>query len=157
VTDDPTTGDRVVVRRVIAAARERVFRNWTEPDLLKRWWGPGGFTCPVAEVDLRLGGAYRLAMLPPGGVPEMSVTGIYREIDPPARLVYTWRWDTGPAASTDESIVTVEFNHLDDERTEVIVTHARFPTGHDTSPYRAGWQEGLEKLEVAVTQGEANG
>jgi uncharacterized protein YndB with AHSA1/START domain len=156
VTEDPTTGERVIVRRVIAAARERVFRNWTEPDLLKRWWGPGGFTCPVAEVDLRPGGTYRLVMLPAGGAPEMSVTGTYREIDPPARLVYTWRWGSGPAASDHESIVTVEFMHVEDERTEVIVTHDRFPAGHDTSPYRSGWEEGLEKLDVAIRKGNVN-
>jgi uncharacterized protein YndB with AHSA1/START domain len=154
VTKDPATGQRVIVRRVVAAARDRVFRNWTEPDLLKRWWGPGGFTCPAVEVDLRLGGTYRLVMLPPGGAPEMSVTGTYREIDPPARLVYTWRWDTGPATSNEESLVTVEFTPVDDNRTEVIVTHDRFPDGHDTSPYRSGWEEGLEKLDVILVSSQ---
>jgi uncharacterized protein YndB with AHSA1/START domain len=137
----------VIVRRVLAADRERVFRNWTDPELLKRWWGPGGFTCPAAEVDLRPGGAYRLEMLGPGGVPPMSVTGVYREIVPPARLVYTWRWDTGPAASADESLVTVEFSELAGGLTEVVVTHERFPAGHDATPYRSGWDEGLAKLE----------
>jgi len=52
--------------------------------------------------------------------------------------------------------VTVEFNHLGDERTEVIVTHDRFPAGHDASPYRSGWEEGLEKLDLAITKGESN-
>ena len=79
MTDDPAVGDRVIVRRVIAASRERVFRSWTEPGQLKRWWGPGGFSCPAAEVDLRPGGTYRLVMLAPGGAPEMSVTGTYRK------------------------------------------------------------------------------
>jgi uncharacterized protein YndB with AHSA1/START domain len=148
-----TAGERVVVRRVIPATRERVFRSWTEPELLQRWWGPGGFTCPAAQVDLRPGGTYRLVMLGPPGVPEMSVTGTYRRVDPPELLVYTWRWDSGPAASPDESLVTVEFNRVDDDHTEVIVTHQRFPTGHDASPYRSGWEEGLEKLEAAITAG----
>jgi len=156
MTEDPAAGERVIVRRVIAASRERVFRNWTEAEQLKRWWGPGGFSCPAAEVDLRPGGTYRLVMLAPGGAPEMSVTGTYREVDPPALLVYTWRWDTGPAASNEESLVTVEFHQLDDERTEVIVTHDRFPVGHDASPYRSGWEEGLEKLDLAITKGESN-
>jgi uncharacterized protein YndB with AHSA1/START domain len=103
MTEDPTAGERVIVRRVIAASRERVFRNWTEPEQLTRWWGPGGFSCPAAEVDLRPGGTYRLVMLAPGGAPQMSVTGTYRTVDPPALLVYTWRWDTGPAASNEAS------------------------------------------------------
>lgn len=150
MTEDPPTAQGVVIRRVVAAAQERVYRNWTEPDLLKRWWGPGGFTCPMAEVDLRPGGTYRLVMQPPGDGPQMSVTGTYREIEPPARLVYTWRWDTGPAASSEESVVTVEFHHLEDERTEVVVTHDRFPAGHDSSPYRTGWEQGLEKLDATL-------
>ena len=156
MTEDPAVGDRVIVRRVIAASRERVFRNWTEPEQLKRWWGPDGFSCPAAEVDLRPGGTYRLVMLAPGGAPQMAVTGTYRKVDPPALLVYTWRWDTGPAASHEESLVTVEFHRLGEERTEVIVTHDRFPAGHDASPYRSGWEEGLEKLDAAITKGESN-
>ena len=68
---------------------------------------------------------------PPGGGPLMSVAGTYRTIDPPALLVYTWRWDTGPAASDHESLVTVEFADLGDGRTEVVVTHERFPADHD--------------------------
>jgi hypothetical protein len=52
--------------------------------------------------------------------------------------------------------MAVEFKHLGDERTEVIVTHDRFPAGHDASPYRSGWEEGLEKLDLAITKGESN-
>ena len=60
MTDEPAAGERVVVRRVIGAPRERVFRSWTDPEQLRRWWGPGAFTCPDAQVDLRTGGTYRL-------------------------------------------------------------------------------------------------
>jgi uncharacterized protein YndB with AHSA1/START domain len=88
---DQGSSDAVVVRRAVAAGRERVFNSWTDPDQLRRWWGPSGFTCPEAVVDLRPGGSYRLVMQPPGGGPLMSVTGTYREVDPPTRLVYTWR------------------------------------------------------------------
>jgi uncharacterized protein YndB with AHSA1/START domain len=156
VTDEPAAGERVVVRRVIGAPPERVFRNWTEPEQLRRWWGPGGFTCPDARVDLRAGGTYRLVMKAPGGGPLMSVAGTYRVVDRPALLVYTWRWDTGPAASDHESLVTVEFHDLGDGRTEVVVTHERFPADHDASPYRSGWVEGLEKLDAVTTRGEVD-
>ena len=91
MTHEPAVGEHVVVRRVIGAARERVFRNWTEPEQLRRWWGPGGFTCPEAQVDLRPGGTYRLVMRAPGGGPLMSVAGTYRTVDPPALLIYTSR------------------------------------------------------------------
>jgi uncharacterized protein YndB with AHSA1/START domain len=156
VTEDNAMGERVVVRRVIAAAPERVFRNWTDPEQLRRWWGPGGFTCPEATVDLRPGGTYRLVMQAPGDGPLMSVTGTYRQIDAPSRLVYTWQWDSGPAASDDQSLVTVTFDELENGQTQVTVTHDRFPPGHDPSPYRSGWQEGLEKLATATLEGEVN-
>jgi uncharacterized protein YndB with AHSA1/START domain len=146
--------ERVVVRRVIDASPDKAFRHWTDPEQLRRWWGPGGFTCPEATVDLRPGGTYRLVMQPPGDAPLMSVTGTYQRVDRPSLLVYTWRWDSGPAASEDESLVTVTFQALGDRHTEVTVTHDRFPSGHDRSPYRSGWEQGLEKLEAAVMEGE---
>lgn len=148
--------DQVVIRKVIPADRDRVFRNWTEPDLLRRWWGPDQFTCPEATVDLRPGGTYRLVMQAPGGGPQMSVTGTYHEITPPSRLVFTWRWDTGPAASEDESVVTVDFDAFGEDTTEVTVTHDRFPFGHDSGPYATGWQETMEKLEAAVEAGPSS-
>jgi uncharacterized protein YndB with AHSA1/START domain len=76
------------------------------------------------------------------------------EVEPPSRLVYTWRWDSGPAASEQESLVTVTFDDLGDWRTEVAVTHDRFPPDHDPSPYRSGWEHGLEKLDTAILEGD---
>jgi uncharacterized protein YndB with AHSA1/START domain len=156
MTEGELSGERIVVRRAIGASRERVFRSWTEPEQLRRWWGPAGFICPDAVVDLRPGGTYRLVMRAPGGGPVMSVTGTYREVEPPELLVYTWRWESGPAASDHESLVTVEFTELGDGRTEVTVTHDRFPPGHDPSPYGPGWEEGMTKLAALVERGEGN-
>ena len=109
----------VVVRRVIRARPERVFRSWTDPAELRRWWGPDGFTCPEATVDLRTGGTYRLVMQPPGDGPLMSVTGTYQRIDPPSLLVYTWRWDSGPAASGRRVDADIEITEMiPDQRIE---------------------------------------
>jgi uncharacterized protein YndB with AHSA1/START domain len=144
--------ERVVVRRVVPALPEKVFSYWTDPEQLRRWWGPGGFTCPEATVDLRVGGVYRLVMQPPGDGPLMSVTGTYRRIDRPSLLVYTWRWDSGPAASDDESLVMVTFDAIDNEQTQVTVTHDHFASAHDLSPYRSGWEEGLVKFETAMIE-----
>ena len=76
---------------VFDAPRERVFAAWTEPERLKRWWGPGAFRTTEAEVDLRPGGRYALT-LEPGA---MHLAGEFREVVPPERLVYTWRWVSG--------------------------------------------------------------
>jgi uncharacterized protein YndB with AHSA1/START domain len=143
------SADLVRITRIIDAPREQVFSAWTEPQQIRRWWGPGEFTCPEAEVDLRPGGAYRLAMQPTEGDP-FIVGGTYREVEPPARLVYTWRWESGPAADGSESLVSVEFRALGDQ-TELILTHTEFPASHGPAPYKMGWEGGLEKFEALLT------
>ena len=134
------------VRHSIRAPRDRVFRAWTNPEELRRWWGPGAFTTPVAEVDLRTGGSYLLVMQPAEGE-ALRLTGTSREVDPPSRLVYTWRWDT-PWSDGGESLVTVEFIERG-RQTEVVVRHEEFgPEGED--PYRDGWESGLQKLAALM-------
>ena len=143
---DETPADTVTLTRIIDAPREEVFRAWTEPDQIRSWWGPGEFTCPSAEVDLRPGGSYRLAMQPAEGEP-FIVGGTYREVDPPARLVYSWRWETGPAADGSESLVSIEF-HDRDGKTALVLTHTDFPASHGPAPYQMGWEGGLAKFEA---------
>jgi uncharacterized protein YndB with AHSA1/START domain len=140
--------DTVRVTRIIDAPREEVFAAWTEPQQIRQWWGPGEFTCPEAEVDLRPGGRYRLAMQPAQGEP-FIVAGTYREVEPPIRLVYTWCWETGPAADGSESLVTVEFNERG-ERTELVLTHTDFPATHGPAPYQMGWEGGLDKFQALL-------
>ncbi len=77
-----------VITRVFDAPRDLVFEAWTEPKHMKQWWGPRIFTNNVAEMDVRPGGAYRLVMRGDNGV-EYPITGIFREIVKPARLVMT--------------------------------------------------------------------
>ena len=144
--------DVVRVTRVIDAPREEVFRAWTEPDQIRQWWGPGEFTCPEAEVDLRPGGRYRLAMQPTAGEP-FIVGGTYREVEPPVRLVYTWRWESGPAADGSESLVTVDF-HAREGKTELILTHTGFPKSHGPAPYQMGWEGGLDKFAALLDRSQ---
>jgi uncharacterized protein YndB with AHSA1/START domain len=146
--------DPVELRYTIDAPRAEVFRAWTDPNELRRWWGPGEFTCPEAEVDLRPGGSYRLVMQPAAGDP-FVLGGTYREVDPPARLVYTWRWETGPAADGSESLVTVEFHDRGD-RTELALTHSEFPEAHGPEPYKMGWEGGVVKFAALFEGSGAN-
>ena len=149
------TSEHVEITRVIDASRDEVFHAWTDPDELRRWWGPGEFTCPEADVDLRPGGSYRLVMQPAAGEP-FVLGGTYREVRPPERLVYTWRWETGPAADGSESLVTVEFREAGEERTELVLTHSDFPESHGPAPYRMGWEGGLDKLAVRLAGSEVD-
>ena len=86
----------LVIERTLKASPERVFDAFTDPEQLTKWWWPTGFSCPAAEVDLRVGGKYRLAMEWPGSIPVESqfshyLGGEYYEIDRPRRLVMSGR------------------------------------------------------------------
>jgi uncharacterized protein YndB with AHSA1/START domain len=81
------TDRTVVITRIFDAPRELVFKTWTDPVHLARWWGPKGFTNPICEVDLRVGGALHIVMRAPDGA-EHPMRGVFRTIDPPARLVF---------------------------------------------------------------------
>lgn len=135
------------IRRIISATRERVFRAWTDPVELMRWWGPKGYEAPSAEVDLRVGGHYRLAMrkLPDGEI--FYLTGMYEEVRPPAMLVYTWRWEAQPELG--ETLVRVEFVDRGSS-TEVVLTHERFPNEESREQHRGGWSGCLDRLAEAV-------
>ncbi|HVC41534.1 MAG TPA: SRPBCC domain-containing protein [Candidatus Saccharimonadales bacterium] len=135
------------IERVIDGPAEAVFHAWTTADGMRQWWGPGGFTTPYAEIDLRPGGSYLLIMQPPEGEP-LELRGTYREIVRPRRLVYTWRWTSG-VPDPHESVVSVDFEDLG-TTTRVIVVHSELDNESPTDPYEYGWQSGLDKLAIHV-------
>ena len=143
VTRTEAMDETLEVRRTFAVPRQRVFEAWTRPEELRRWAGPGEMDTPLAEVDLRVGGRYRLHMKGPDGA-EHRVHGTYREIDPPRRLVYTWSWETNPDVT--DSVVSVEF-HDRDGSCEVVLRHEKLPSQDSRDRHRLGWTACLEKLE----------
>ena len=131
--------------RTYSAPRDDVFRAWTEPEALKRWFAPSDeFSTPIAEVDLRVGGAYRIGMKPPDQEDMFIVVGTYREVQPPERLVFTWSWEEG--IDVGETLVTVEFRDLGGS-TEVVLTHELFPNEQARDKHNEGWSGCLERLE----------
>ncbi len=137
------------ITRTFAAPRDRVFQAWTDPEKLKQWWGPPGYVTLVAEVDLRVGGHYRFGMkkIPDGEI--FYLSGSYREVRPPERLVYTWRWENEPHGT--ETLVAVEFRGLG-ASTEVVLSHEMFPTRDARDQHDMGWTGCLERL-VALLAG----
>jgi uncharacterized protein YndB with AHSA1/START domain len=135
------------VSRTFDAPRERVFRAWTHPDNLRRWWGISeGYTAPITEVDLRVGGRYRLGMQAPDSDQVNVVSGVFREIEPPERIVFTWSWESeDQQASYGEqaTVVTLEF-HDRDGSTELVLTHEYFPDEDTCNQHRMGWTTMLE-------------
>lgn len=140
----------LVITRTYAAPREKVFRAWTEPEELKKWWAAGtGFITTIAEVDLRVGGRYRLGMKPPDKDVVHVVGGVYREVQRPSRLVYTWTWEDGDGT---ETLVTVDF-HDKGSSTEVILTHKDFASQESRDQHAHGWAGCLDSLDRLVAPG----
>lgn len=84
----PLAEREITITRTFDAPRAQIFRAWTDPEILARWWGPKGFTNPVCEFDARVGGAIRIHMRAPDGA-IYPMGGEVREIVPPERLVFT--------------------------------------------------------------------
>ena len=136
------------VRRVIRAPRERVFQAWTTPADVKRWSAPGPIEVVLSEIDLRVGGRYKLNMREPDGTPH-DAYGEYREVNPPRRVVYTWNWVQEP--DVRNTIVTVEFNDLGERGTEVVLRHEGL-TPKQAASHTGGRTSILEKMEAALQQ-----
>ena len=132
---------RLQVRRVFRASPERLFAAWTTPEELTRWHAPGALTVALAEVDLRPGGRYRIEMAEPAGGTVHKVSGIYRVVDPPKKLVYTWQWDGDPMVTQ----VTLEFLPAA-TGTELVLTHDGFPTTDARGHHEQGWTAIMESL-----------
>jgi len=129
------------LERIVRAPREDVFDAWTDPDRLRAWWGPPGVPVHRLDGELRPGASYRITMLEPAGG-ERVLEWTFREIDPPRRLVYGWRWLSG---SGDDSLVVVEFADLGD-RTRVVVEHSGLPDAASREIHGRGWIGCLDAL-----------
>jgi uncharacterized protein YndB with AHSA1/START domain len=131
------------LKRVLAAPPERIFRMLTEPADLAKWWGPRGFTTPGIDLDLRVGGRYRFAMQPPDG-DLFHLSGEFLDIEPPSRLIYTFRWEE-PDADDRETVVTVLLGDVEGA-TQVSLSQGMFATEARLALHRSGWTDSLEKL-----------
>ncbi len=138
----------ITLRRTIPARRGEVFRAWTDPAELKRWWARPGFTVVDAQVDLRIGGGFRIDTRPDVGN-VFSVFGSYREVRPPERLVYTWAWQ-GTRMDGIETLVTVDFREAGQD-TEVLLTHEGFDTQGDHTAHRDAWIGCFDRLSQAIS------
>jgi uncharacterized protein YndB with AHSA1/START domain len=134
----------LVVRRTIKAEASRVFDAWTKPEHLLEWWGPRPVICTQAEVDLRVGGSYRIANLLPDGT-TLWICGQFELVERPSRLVYSWRIEPTGASAPEVSRVTVRFE-AHGAATEVIVLHERIDTEATRSDHEQGWHGCLDNL-----------
>jgi uncharacterized protein YndB with AHSA1/START domain len=151
-TKDPRTD--VTLTRIFDAPRDMVWKAWTDPTMLARWWGPKGFTNPVCEADVRVGGKILIHMQAPDGTVH-PMTGTFDEIAEPECLVFRAVPVDRNGVALLESLTTVTFHDLGD-KTKVIV-HASAaplqPIGVDMlKGMDMGWSQSLERLAQLVAQ-----
>jgi uncharacterized protein YndB with AHSA1/START domain len=138
--------DELLITRTFDAPASVLFALWSEPDHMKRWMGPANFTCPEAEIDFRIGGAYRV-MIKSAEHGENWFGGIYREIARNKRLVFTFAWDNdGPSAGV-ETLVTITFEERDGKTVQTF-HQSPFLDVERRDSHVGGWNEAFDKQQA---------
>ena len=143
--------------RVIRAPRTRVYEAWTNPEIMQKWFGPAGRHCPSATLDVRVGGAYRIAVMPDNPQPASSADtpceerqtaaiGSYTKVVPNELLQFTWAADWNPG---EESLVTVSLKDVDGG-TEITILHENFTKEASRDGHNQGWTGCLDKLAATL-------
>jgi uncharacterized protein YndB with AHSA1/START domain len=133
------------ITRFINASPARVYKAWTDPAELQRWFGPENVRTIDIAAEVRVGGKYCWNLVKQDGE-EMSCRGEYRELVPERKVVFTWKWDDDEAWENHNSVVTVEFLARDDG-TEVKLTHEQLPSEESRDRHNEGWNSVLDRLE----------
>lgn len=143
-TPAPSGALELVVTRTFDAPRELVFRLWTEPEHLARWWGPRGFETVECAMDVRPGGAwFRRIRSPEGAL--YTKRGVYREVVPPKRLVFTYVNEDAEGTPGPETLVIVTFEEHGGQ-TKLTLHQSGFETSADRDAHQGGWSSCLERF-----------
>ena len=132
----------LTLRRRLNAPPARVYEAWTDPAKIMRWFGPANAETLRAETNPEVGGRFRVLMRTPDGE-QHEVSGVYREVVPNEKLVFTWAWRSTPER---ESLVTVTLKR-DGDGTVLTLTHEQFFDEAARDAHRGGWTGAIDKLE----------
>ena len=154
MSDSKISKDAVVIERIFEAPVDLIWQMWIQPEHFKKWYGPKGFTVPVVEMDVRVGGKRLICMASPDGSMKMWTTGEYTEIVPNERLVYTespadengnvvspsaMGMPDGYPATTEVTVLLEDLGG----RTKMVMTHAGMPADSGAG---GGWEQAFDKL-----------
>jgi len=143
-------GHELVIERVFDAPRELVFRVWTDPRLALNWWGPGAYPSRHVEIDLKPGGAWRACLRSVETGEELWHGGVFREVTPPERLVFTFAWEEDGERG-EETLVTVLLSE-ENGRTRMLLRQTPFRTAEARDDHREGWSSTLDRLQEYLTR-----
>ena len=136
--------DSLEIRRVFDAPRDVVFNAWTDPECLAHWWGPESHPASLIEVDARPGGKWRGFLSSPDGRESLWQHGVFLEVVPPERLVYSFIWDGDPM---HEMLCTVRLIERG-AQTEMIFSQTRFMSASERDGHLGGWQSSFNRLDT---------
>jgi uncharacterized protein YndB with AHSA1/START domain len=138
--------DRVLeMERFIKATPDRVFEAWTNPELLLQWWGPEGFDTPFHSLDVRTDGAWETTMRSPEGKLH-HISGVYRVIERPIRLEFTWAWRQEDGSRGHETLVSVSLQARDGG-TAMRLVQKTFQDKSARDSHEHGWGSSFVCLE----------
>lgn len=140
----------LVMTRRFVAKRELVFAALSQAEHMQHWMCPAGFTLPRAQSDLRIGGKFRIEMLSPENQLFVAA-GVYRVIEPPSRLVFTWQWEPGHTMQGVETTITIELLAQGKE-TVLTMTHAGLSSAEERSNHEHGWTGAYQNLTELLTR-----
>lgn len=144
----------LTITRVFNAPRELVFRMWIEPEHMRRWSCPHGYTVDSRGMDVRPGGAWQATMHSPLGE-DLRLGGVYREIDPPERLVFTHAWLDEDGKPGPETVVTIMLAEEGAGKTRLHFHQTGFGSVESRDGHRGGWTECFEKLDRHLAEAMA--
>jgi uncharacterized protein YndB with AHSA1/START domain len=145
----PADVSRLRITRRFRASRQRVYRAWTEPELMMKWFVEGDYDMRIVALDLRVGGRYRFEGEHEGHA--WVLEGEFLEVRPAERLVYTWKWETDKnLGGPGDTIVTVDFRDAGRE-TELVLTHEGFTNEIARGEHDRGWIGCLDRLGDVVS------
>lgn len=148
-----TTDREFTITRVFDAPRQLVWKAWTDPEHLARWWGPHDFTTPLSTIsmDVRPGGRLRATMIADADRTQYPFEMVYREVVEPERLVLAWGDPRHPVAPQGAAVATVTFTDLGD-KTEMRFHQAGINTDEGHTNANAGWSQSFERLAESLAR-----
>ncbi|HEX4369431.1 MAG TPA: SRPBCC domain-containing protein [Rhodopila sp.] len=144
----------IVIERMVDAPPALVFQCWTDPAHMTRWWGPHGFTNPVCELDVRVGGTWRIVMRGPDGT-DYPCGGVYQEIVPAERLMFTNIATDAAGKPILEGLTTVTFAEMNGKTRMTVSTGAKALVGYARGYLEGmeiGWTQSLERLDTELAR-----
>jgi uncharacterized protein YndB with AHSA1/START domain len=142
------SGHVLEITRLLNAPRELVFEVWTSAEHIAHWWGPKDFTVPFSQMDARPGGNYRANIRSAEGA-DYWMQGVFREIEKPRRLVFTWAWEDDDGKPGHETLITLTFE-AQGERTLMTFRQEVFDSVEARDSHEGGWMECFDRLVAYV-------